>query len=237
MPRLAIRPLVFRTIILLVVVNAAAGIAVIVAGSGSQIGDTESKVLLTTGLLSLTALLLLPCVLAHEAGRPKPLTLLPSFAVSCLLIGASLGVYLVWSDLTDDLPNKIAWSFGVAGGGLAHVCLVSLVRMRRSFVWLQLLAVLFTAALTAMILSAFWTDFADEDIDDWKWRAFIITAILAAATSLLVPVVALLLRSRPHGAGTPRRASYCPNCAAVLHMEEPRCLACGARFRVEFMDA
>lgn len=236
MPRLPVRPLVFRTIVLLIVANATAGITVIVAGSGSQIGDTEGKVLLTTGLLSLAALLFLPCVLAHEAGRPKPITLLPSFAVSCLLIGFSLGIYLVWSDLTDDLPNKIAWSFGLVAAGSSHVCLLSLVRMRRSLLWLQLLSVLFTAALTAMIVSAFWTDFADEGIDDWKWRLFIVVAILTAATSLLVPVVDRMLRSRPDNAGTPRRPSYCPNCAAVLHMEEPRCLACGARFRVEFLD-
>ena len=235
MPRLAIRPLVFRTIILLVVVNATAGIAVIVAGSGSQVGGSEGKVLLTTGLLSLAALLFLPCVLAHEAGRPKPFTLLPSFAVSSLLIGFGLAVYLVWVDPSGDTPDKIAWSFGLAGGGLSHVCLLSLVRMRRSFVWLQFLAVVFTGAVTAMIISGFWTDFADEGISDWKWRVFIVTAILAAATSLVLPLVDRLLRSRPESDRP--RPSYCPNCAAVLHMEEPRCLACGARFRIEFLDA
>ena len=109
--------------------------------------------------------------------------------------------------------------------------------MRRSLLWLQIPAVLSTAALTALIVGAFWTEFADADIDDWKWRLFIVVAILTAATSLLVPVVERMLRSRPEGAGIPRRPSYCPNCAAVLHMEEPRCLACGARFRVEFLDA
>ena len=237
MPRLAIRPLVFRTIILLVIVNATAGITVIVAGGGSQIGDTESNILLTTGMLSLAALLLLPCVLAHEAGRPRPFTLLPSFAVSCLLIGFSLGIYLLWTDPSGDTPEKIAWSFGIAGGGGSFVCLISLVRMRRGFVWPQLLAIVFSAVLTAMIVSAFWSDFADDSIDDWKTRVFIVAAILTAATSLLVPVVNLMLRSRPQGSGTPHRASFCPNCAAVLHMEEPRCLACGVRFRVEFLEA
>jgi hypothetical protein len=147
MPRLAIRPLVFRTIILLVVVNAAAGIAVIVAGGDSQIGDTESNILLTTGMLSLAALLLLPCVLAHEAGRPKPFTLLPSFAVSCLLIGFSLGIYLLWTDPSGNTPENIAWSFGIGGGGASFVCLISLVRMRRGFVWLQLLAIVFSTVL------------------------------------------------------------------------------------------
>ncbi len=236
MPHFAVRPLVFRTIILLVVVNAAAGIAVIVAGSGTQIGTTESNVLETTGLLSLATLLFLPCVLAHEAGRPKPFTLLPSFAVSCLLIGFSMGVYLVWNDLNGDTPERIAWSFGIASAGMAHVCLLSLVRMRRRWLWLQLLAVLFTAAITAMIVSAFWTDIDEDGFEDWKWRVFIVVAILTASTSLLVPIVDRMLRSRPENPGTPRRPSYCPNCAAVLHMDEPRCLACGARFRVEFFD-
>ena len=177
-------------------------------------------------------------MLAHEAGRPKPFTLLPSFAVSCLLIGFTLGVYLVWEDPTGDTVEQIAISFGVAGGGLAHVCLVSMVRARRAVVvLLQAVAVVFTAAMTSMIIGAVWTDLDDADIEDWRMRTFIVTAILAAATSLLVPIVNLLLRSRPPHEGTPSRASYCPNCAAVLHMEEPRCLACGARFRVEFLDA
>lgn len=236
MPRVAVRPLVFRTIIALVVFNAAAGIIVVVTGDG-QVGTTESNVLLTTGLLSLATLLFLPCVLAHEAGRPKPFTLLPSFAVSCILIGFGLGIYLVWADPDKDTLDKIAWSFGIAAVGLAHVCLLSLVRMRRSMLWLQLLAGLFTAALTAMIVSAFWTDLVDDGIDDWKVRLFIVVAILTAATSLLVPVVERLMRSRPEFAGAPTRPSYCPNCGAVLHMEEPRCLACGVRFRVEFLDA
>lgn len=235
MPRFSVRPLVFRTIILLVVVNATAGIAVIVAGSGTRVGATEENILLTTGLLSLAALLFLPCVLAHEAGRPKPFTLLPSFAVSCLLIGFGLGIYLVWDDpFNDDTELKVAWSFGVAAAGLAHICLLSLVRIWGRFIWLQLFAVLFTAALTAMIVSAFWTDIDDGGIEDWRWRVFIVTAILAAAASLLLPVVDHLLRSRPRNDGTPTRPTYCPNCAAPLHMEEPRCLACGARFRVEF---
>ena len=236
MPRVAVRPLVFRTIILLVLVNATAGIIVIVAGDG-QVGTTESNVLLTTGLLSLATLLFLPCVLAHEAGRPKPFTLLPSFAVSCILIGFSLAIYLVWADPDGDTADRVAWSFGIASAGLAHICLLSLVRMRRSMLGLQLLAVGLTAALTAMIVSAFWTEIVDDGVDDWKVRVFIVVAILSAATSLLVPVVDRMLRSRPEDAGTPRRPSYCPNCGAVLHMEDPRCLACGVRFRVEFLDA
>jgi hypothetical protein len=235
--RFAVRPLVFRTIILLVVVNAAAGIAVIVGGSG-QLGDTESNVLETTALLSLATLLCLPCVLAHEAGRPKPFTLLPSLAVSCLLIGTALGVYLAWDEaFSGDTDTRIAWSFGIAGVGLAHVCLLSLVRMQRRVVWLQLLAALLTAALAAMVISSIWTDIDEGGIEDWKWRAFIVAAILTAATSLLVPVTEHMLRSRVEPLGTPQRATYCPNCGAVLHMEEPRCLACGVRFRIEFLDA
>ena len=236
MPRLPLRPFVFRTIIFLVIVNAAAGIAVITAGSG-QVGSTERHILETTALLSLGTLLALPCILAHEAGRPKPFTLLPSFAVSCLLIAVSLGVYQIWEDPIGDLVDQLAWSFGIAGAGLAHVCLISLVRMRRRWLWLQLLAVLFTAALAAMLVSAFWTEFDDGGFDDWKVRLFTIVAILAAATSLLVPLVDRMFRSRPESAGTPRRPAYCPNCGAVLHMDDPRCLACGARFRVEFLDA
>ena len=94
----------------------------IVSGSGSQVGDTEGKVLMTTGLLSLAALLFLPCVLAHEASRPKPLTLLPSFAVSCLLIGFSLGVYLVWADPAGGTLDKVPWSFGIAAVWLTSAC-------------------------------------------------------------------------------------------------------------------
>ena len=237
MPRLAVRPLVFRTIILLIVVNATAGIYVILQGSGTQVGTTESNVLETTAILSVAALLFLPCVLAHEAGRPQPVTVLPSFALSCLLVAVCLGLYLIWQDpIAADTPQRAAWSFGVSAAGLAHVCLLSLVRMRRHAVWLQLAAVAFTAALTAMIVSAFWTDITDGGVEDWKVRAFIVVAILTAATSLLVPVVYYLMRSQAEEAGTPRRPSYCPNCAAPLLMEEPRCLACGARFRVEFLE-
>src|SRR5690606_1412424 len=72
-----VRALVFRAVALLVVVNATAGIIVIVSGSG-QVGSTEAHVLETTGLLSLAVLLLLPCVLAHETKRFRTLTFLPA---------------------------------------------------------------------------------------------------------------------------------------------------------------
>ena len=216
--RLAVRPRVFRTIILLVVINATAGI-IVIAGSGGQVGSTERHVLETTGLLSLAALLLLPCVLAYEAGRLKPFVLIPWSGAACLFIGFGLAVCLVWADPTGDTLNRIAATFGVAGGGLAHVSLLALVGMRRAYAWLQILASTLTLMLTALLVSAFWTNLDEGGFEDWKVRLFAVLAILAAATSLLVPVVDRLARSQVEDAVTPSRASYCPNCAAVLTPE------------------
>jgi hypothetical protein len=234
--RLEVRPLLFRTIALLVVVNATAGIIVIVAGSG-QVGSTESNVLETTGFLSLGALLLLPCVLAYDAGRPETFPALPVIAGGCLVVGFGLAVYLVWADPTGDTLNKVAASFGVAGGGLAHVCLLSLLRVRRQHAWLQLLAAVLTLVLAALLINAFWTIPVEGGFDDWKVRLFAVVAILAAATSLLAALVDRLAAARPPVDAAPRRPTYCPNCGAPLSEGRLRCAACGARFRIEFLDA
>jgi hypothetical protein len=230
--RLAFRPLVFRIIVLLVVINAAAGIIVIVAGSG-KVGSTEAHVLETTGLLSLAALLLLPCALSYEAGRPGALPALPWLAASSIVAGFGLAVYLVWADPVDDTPRKVAASLCVSGAGLAHVCLLSLARMGRGHAWLQLLASGLTLLLAAILIGAFWTDLDDGGFEDWKVRSFAVVAILAAASSLLVPVVG---RMASGGPAARRRPRYCPNCGSALDGAVDACPACGSRFRVEFVE-
>lgn len=231
-----VRALVFRAIALLVVVNATAGIIVIVSGSG-QVGSTEAHVLETTGLLSLAVLLLLPCVLAHETKRFRTLTFLPALAAACIFAGFGLAVYLVWEDPIGDTPAKLAWSFGIAGGGLAHVCLLSLLTLRPGHEWVRLLAVGFTLCLAALLINAFWTIPVEGGFDDWKVRLFAVIAILAAATSLLAALVERIAGGGAARVLEPRRAAYCPNCGAGLPDGALQCGRCGARFRVEFMDA
>jgi hypothetical protein len=218
---------------MLVVVNATAGIIVIVAGSG-QVGSTEAHVLETTGLLSLAALLMLPCALAYEAARPTAFPLLPAIAAGCLFAGFGLAVYLVWTDPNGDTAAKVAGTFGVAGGGLAHVCLLSLARMR-AHAWLQLLAASLTFAVAAMIISAVWTVPVEGGWDDWKVRAFAVVAILAAATSLLVPLVDRLAQAGDRQIVAQQRLRFCPACGAALPIDAAGCSVCGARFRVEFL--
>jgi hypothetical protein len=234
--RIEVRPLLLRTIALLVLVNATAGIIVIVAGSG-QVGSTEAHVLETTAFLSLAALLLLPCVLAFDAGRPEAFPYLPQVAAACLVVGFALAVYLVWDDPRGDTLTKVSASFAVAGGGMAHVCLLSLLRLRRHHVWLQVFASRLTLVLATLLINAFWTIPVEGGLEDWKVRLFVVVAILTAATSLLAALVERLSGSRSEPQEAAKRAAYCPNCGAALPEAQFRCAVCGAQFRIEFLDA
>lgn len=227
-----IRPLVFRTIILFVVVNAAVGIAMVVAGGDDQLGDTDGNVLLTTLTVSGAGLLMLICFLAFEARRPVILPAFPAFVVATILIGLVLVVLHIWVDVDSEPVANGTATIAVVAVASSHICLLSMARIRLTFAWLPLLAVIFTVGLAASIVYIVWND----DREALHWRILAVLAILTAATSVLVPIVDRFLRGHPgRGSGTPRRPSYCPNCGAVLHMDEPSCLACGARFRVEFL--
>jgi hypothetical protein len=229
-PMLMIRPLVFRTIILLIGCNASAGIAAIVAGGSGQVGNTEAKVIYTTLLATGGAALVLPCFLAHEARRPRPLTVLPAFAVGTLLLGFGLCIAAVWTQHSNTFDNSTV-SLALVGAAMAHLCLISLAQLRTRLIVLQLFAVVTTSILAGLIVKAVWAG----NVSDLYWSALAVDAILAAATTILVPVADRLARFSPP-LETPKSASYCPHCGAVLRTltRDGLCQACGVRFRVDF---
>lgn len=227
-----IRPLVLRTLILFIVLNTAIGVGTIIAGGNEQFSNFEGSILLTTFAVTGAGLLFLVCFLAYEARRPQPIPAFPAFAVAVILVGLVLVLIRIWLDIESAVLEDATLTIAIIGLAATHICFVSLATIRYPYLGLQVVAALFTALLAAMAVYLVW----NEDRTDLHWRIAAVLAVFTAAISLSLPVVSWMLRTRPTGERPlPRRASYCPNCGAVLHMEEPDCLACGSRFTVEFL--
>ncbi len=230
-PLVMMRPLVFRSILLLIVCATASGIGAMVASRSGQLDVTEARIIYTALLATGAATLLLPCFLAHEARRPYPLTVFPGFAVATLLLGFALCIAAVWTNYSVTFDHS-AESIALIGAAMAQVCLISLARLRRKLVLLQFVSVLLTGALVALLVNLVW----QHDSSDAYRRLLAVAGGLAVVSTLLVSLVDRLTRAWPQPFETPKVASYCPHCGAVLRTlsREGRCQACGMRFRVRF---
>ncbi len=230
-PIVMMRPLVLRSIVLLIVCATASGIGAAAASRSGEIGERDARIIYTALLATGGATLLLPCFLAHEARRPYPLTVFPGFAVATLLLGFGLSIAAVWSNYGATFDHS-AESITLIGAAMAHICLISLVRLRRKLIALQLVSISITSVLVALLVNLLW----QHDMSDAYRRLVEVIGVAAAVSILLVPTVHRLTRSWPQERETPKVASYCPHCGAVLRTlsRESRCQACSVRFRVRF---
>ena len=226
------RPLVMRWLVLLIVCATASGIAAAAASRSGQISDHDARIIYTALLATGGATLLLPCFLAHEARRPYPLTVFPGFAVATLLLGFGLCIAAVWTHYSTTFDHA-AESFALIGAAMAHVCLVSLAQLRRRQVALQLVSVVATSVLIALLIVVLWR----HGTTDAYRRVLEVAGVLVAVTTLLVAAFDHLTRDWPREREAPKVASYCPHCGAVLRTlsRESRCQSCGVRFRLRFL--
>jgi len=131
-------------------VAALIGIAILLLPG--QIGQTETRILLTTLLVGMANALLLCCL--TTAGR-RPAQRLGIAGAVATLVAFLIGMTLTWSDLSGD--HGWVWrGFGVSSviaGTIAQCCLLLLTTadVRRSVRWVRVGALTAAAALAALL--------------------------------------------------------------------------------------
>jgi hypothetical protein len=230
-----VKTLFVRTIIVLVLVNAAAGILALLAGDFSEF---EGRVLLTTLSITAGSILLLACVSAAEARVAHPLGAIGAVAV---VLGFGLLVAGIWVDF--DVEGDQSETFWRTTGSavtvavcLSYLCLISLPRLAERFSFVRAAAYVFASLVAIEVLIAIWHEefgLGNQGLEDVFWRDLGVSAILLSAATILLP---LLPRTDQRGA--PRHAThpiaFCPSCGTLVSTssEEVACLNCGGRFRV-----
>jgi len=221
---LSLRTLAFRVIGAAIVLNALAGIFVLL-GSGS-LNETEERIILTVVVLSALSVGLLPAAVSWNRVRIEDLPVLPAISAGSLVLAAGMTLIALWFRIDNESGGQSIFTMAIFGIATAHACLLTLARESE----LRWIATALTALLAAIFFAAIWA----EDAPDWRLTGIVI--ILWFATSLLVPVRQWAM-GRPatvRAAADYESIRYCPYCGERVHPTEDviTCRSCEATFQV-----
>jgi hypothetical protein len=186
------RRLLVRLVVVSLVATAGAAVVALLAG---DFGDTQLRVILTTGAVSLYGLMALPAGVLLEQRR---LTALAQVSALAVVVAFVLLLYLIWFEWDD--AGETAWKSVVvtttAAGVLAQAA-AALSRRRDddppSVVRLTGASIAAAAALGALIVLA-----VLREIDDSGYYRFL--GAVAVADVLLLALPPVLRRARPASA-------------------------------------
>ncbi len=183
-------------IITALVVAAGLGIAALLSG---EFGELQSRVLTTTLVVAgfgTTAL----CHLAVVARRVRVVGFTGLAASAAAAVTA---LVLIWADLDEFLAPAVGRTFGVltvVAVSLAQVnLLLLLARRRHPGIRVSLGVTLAAVAVVAgMLIPPIATDGAvPGDDGEWYWRWLGVVGILDALGTIALPILGLVLRTRP----------------------------------------
>ncbi|GAA1844475.1 hypothetical protein [Agromyces salentinus] len=209
-------------------ITAVIGIVTLLSG---EFGEVQGRVLLTTLVIAGASIL----ALCHLTVIGRPVRAVGFVGLVTSAVALLLGLVVVWTPWTVDVGDWVgdAWRwFGVASilaASLAHANLLLLLSGRRRRVVRIALAITLSAIaiVAAMLILPILTDWAIPGPDgETYWRWFGVIAILDALGTIVLPVVALLLRDRP--APTPPDAAGGPDAASARSALDERIEALSA---------
>lgn len=199
-------------------ITAVVGIAVLLTG---QFGETQGRVLLTTLLVAGFSTV----ALCHLAVVARPVRAVGFAGLAVSAVALVLGVVLVWTPWDASYSDALdaAWrGFGVSSiiaVSLAHANLLLLLAGRRHpFVRIAMAVTLAAVAVVALLLMlpilSDW-EIPGAEYADAYWRWFGVIAIVDALGTVVLPVLGLLIRDRPAGAGEPQVVATAPAAPAA----------------------
>lgn len=194
-----------RGLVVAVVVNAALGIAALVAG---EFGDTQRRVLFTSLAVSGAGVLVLACIPALERRRLRPL---PAAGIAAAVGAGALAIVLSW---LDEPPETLGRAFGtlvVAAVAIAYGSLVGLARLPGRYAWVVRAGTGLALVLAGLVTTTIW----GAGDSPGMGRVIGVVAVLLAACTVLVPVLQRASRGQEPAAAA-ARIGYCPSCGAAL---------------------
>jgi catechol 2,3-dioxygenase-like lactoylglutathione lyase family enzyme len=152
----------------------------------SDFGRTEGKVLATSFCVTGACVLVLANAPAHERRLVPPA---PLAAMVLGVIGFVIVVADIWADFGEETAAKLAASALILAVAGTLVGLLALARLRPSHRALQPVAFVLAGAVAGTLVVLMWAE-ADSS---FAWRVFGVEAVLLAALTVTIPVLARLL--------------------------------------------
>ena len=203
-----------------IAVGAVLGVFALVVG---ELGDTESRIVVTSFLITGAALVSMPSVAAWERDH---LGVLPLLGVAATVVGFAWAIAGVWVEYESETLWKIPTTLIIFGVATAGVALLQFARLSPRQGWLVTAATVAIGAVALMVTVAIWGEIGS----DGYWRAFGAVAIVMTALLAAIPV---LHRSQP---ASTRSTAFCPACGSecrALEGVQMTCPACGSGYVVD----
>lgn len=217
------RQTALRVLIGSVVVSALLGVWALL---GSDFGEFQGKVLLTSLCISGASILAMACAAAWDKGRWP---FLPLTGMGLAVTGFGLLILMIWVEASDPETWKTVATLLIFATAAAHASLVGLARLKPRHAWLLPATWLTAGLLAALLTGAMWGEWENENV--WRWVG--VLSILLCAFTILVPVFQRVGQGdTPHLAA---RIRFCPGCGKGLEAPwgDVACGACGEGFRIE----
>jgi hypothetical protein len=178
-----IRKLFLYLTIASVAISALIGIVVILFGN---LGELETKVLLTTLTVTVTSILGLACGAYYESGRGRTL---PIAGIAMSLLTGLLWLIVIWSTFSPEnaVFMKSVMTVTLISAACSHLSLLSLARLNDRFHWVRIAAAVLVWITAAIILAMIWGDL--QAYENLIGRILGVLGILIAAVTILTPVL------------------------------------------------
>ena len=181
MQSLNLKKLFLYLLIASVAFSALMGIGVILLGN---FGEIESKILLTTFIITVTSILGLACGAYLETKRGD---VLPISGIVMAIASAILWIIFTWLTIGNEkIFVKIALTTTLLATVCSHISLLSIARLDRKFQWSLYAAHFADWSLTAILLTIIWADF--QSSSGIIERTIGVLSIVIAALTVMTPV-------------------------------------------------
>ncbi|MBC7910883.1 MAG: hypothetical protein H7Y30_10315 [Pyrinomonadaceae bacterium] len=234
------KKIAFWFLIASVVLSALLGILAILSDS---FGWLEVRIVLTTVTISLASICALADAALWESKRGKALA---AVGLALSLLAALMLIVAIWYE--PSIEHKRFWRLTVhlvvLAVSTAHVCLLSLAKLKARYAWARVTAYVVIYSLAFLIILMF-----EFSIDSRAmFQAVGINSILVAAVSIIIPVLHRLSKadlkeesdkvSAGEGEQTWRQV-ICPKCGVEQFkaLGEITCQDCQCKFIVKILDS
>jgi hypothetical protein len=210
----------FKTILILVAINAAIAIFALLGG---DMGETGGKILGSSLLATMGAVLALICSPAASARRAW---WWPQIGMAAAGLSAALFIYAIWTEPGDGF-FKVAGTVLVLAGTATIISLLSAWPGSGGLAWVGKVATVLAVIGGGMVVAAMW---AEGDLPGGYWRLFGVVMVLLAAAAIATPVV-----HRMTAPSSPEPYTHCPFDGATVSGtvgKRTKCAQCGRSYEV-----
>ncbi|MEM8680126.1 MAG: hypothetical protein AAGF97_12330, partial [Planctomycetota bacterium] len=172
--------------IISVVVGACSGIVIVLRDTW---GWYEVRVMMTTAVVAISSLCGLACDLSRTPAGPNRF---PSFGLMLTLLTACLLLAGIWAEIESEAFWKSCGVLACFAIATVHVCLLSIARLKSPYHWVFLIAMQVIFGLACLVAIVILWELDEHAM----WQVIAVFSILAAALTLLIPLLHRISRQQ-----------------------------------------